>query len=276
MIYLPVAVLAATFMSRVVEMRMCGKCITAKKVHSQKKLNQLIKKYYEWCSTESKKQQWFWKLRYLYLQHHGVAIPTYRLVVVGDSGVGKSPLITQLIQNQFQIDWEPTLGDMYQKQFNIDGETYCLEIMDTAGVWELRANTDYYIRQGQGFMIVYSVIRRTSFDSVLEWYHQILAEKDLDKVPLVLVGTHCDLNDKREISTCEGQQLAKHLGCAFFETSAKTRVNVQEVFFELVRETSLYYKIPTEKQKKRRSKTRKIKGLKSVFLWTGNLLCWHK
>eukprot|EP01120_Amphizonella_sp_Union-15-10_P013419 TRINITY_DN6219_c0_g2_i2.p1 TRINITY_DN6219_c0_g2~~TRINITY_DN6219_c0_g2_i2.p1 ORF type:complete len:339 (-),score=52.94 TRINITY_DN6219_c0_g2_i2:100-1116(-) len=248
------------------------KCRLSEKVRSIKKMNQLIKEYDEWYKTpwESKKIYWFWKSKFLNLKIDVESIPTYRLVVVGDSGVGKSPLIVRLIQNHFKQDYDPTIGDVYQKQFAIDGEPYILEIMDTSGVYELRANTDYYIRQGQGFVIVYSIIRRTSFDSVLEWYDQIREEKDAERVPMVLVGTHCDLAEEREISIEEGENLARRMGCRFFETSAKEMVGVQEVFFSLIREMNSYYEDMDKTEKKRRRRKRRIKSLKSVlYSWSG-------
>jgi len=95
---------------------------------------------------------------------------------------------------------------------------------------------DQYMRTGQGFMLVYAITSRSSFDEIASFREQILRVKDKDKVPKVLVGNKCDLETERQVTTGEGQDLAKSFGCPFVESSAKTRVNVEESFYALVRE----------------------------------------
>jgi GTPase KRas protein len=92
------------------------------------------------------------------------------------------------------------------------------------------------MRTGQGFILVFAITSRSSFDEIQTFREQILRVKDRDKVPMVLLGNKCDLESERQVTTGEGQDLAKSYGCPFFESSAKTRVNVEESFFELVRE----------------------------------------
>jgi len=160
----------------------------------------------------------------------------YKLVIVGGGGVGKSALTIQLIQNHFIDEYDPTIEDSYRKQVTIDAETCLLDILDTAGQEEYSAMRDQYMRTGQGFILVYSITSRSSFDEISSFREQILRVKDKDKVPMVLVGNKCDLESERQVTTVEGQNLAKQFNCPFMESSAKTRVNVEEVFFELVRE----------------------------------------
>ena len=95
---------------------------------------------------------------------------------------------------------------------------------------------DQYMRTGQGFLCVYAITSRTSFDEITSFREQILRVKDEDSVPMVLVGNKSDLDSERQVATTEGADLAKSFDCPFLETSAKTRVNVEESFFELVRE----------------------------------------
>ncbi len=125
-----------------------------------------------------------------------------------------------------------------------------LDILDTAGQEEYSAMRDQYMRTGQGFTLVFAITSRSSFDEIVTFKEQILRVKDKDRVPMVLVGNKCDLESERQVTTGnfsrqfhnsyfligEGQDLAKSFGCPFFESSAKTRINVEECFFALVRE----------------------------------------
>ena len=92
------------------------------------------------------------------------------------------------------------------------------------------------MRTGQGFLMVFSITSRSSFDEITSFREQILRVKDADKAPMVLVANKSDLENERQVTTGEGQDLAKSFSVPFMETSAKTRVNVEESFFELVRE----------------------------------------
>ena len=133
-------------------------------------------------------------------------------------------------------EYDPTIEDSYRKQVTIDNETCLLDILDTAGQEEYSAMRDQYMRTGQGFLCVFAVTSRSSFDEITAFREQILRVKDQDKVPMVLAGNKCDLADERQVTTAEGQDLAKGFACPFFETSAKARINVEEAFYELVRE----------------------------------------
>jgi len=160
----------------------------------------------------------------------------YKLVIVGGGGVGKSALTIQLIQNHFIDEYDPTIEDSYRKQVTIDDETCLLDILDTAGQEEYSAMRDQYMRTGQGFLCVYAITSRTSFEEVSSFREQILRVKDADKVPLVICGNKCDLESERQVSKNEGHELAKSFESPFMETSAKARINVEESFFQLVRE----------------------------------------
>lgn len=160
----------------------------------------------------------------------------YKLVIVGGGGVGKSALTIQLIQNHFIDEYDPTIEDSYRKQVSVDDQTCILDILDTAGQEEYSAMRDQYMRTGQGFLCVYAITSRSSFDETKSFREQILRVKDSDKVPLVLIANKCDLETDRQVSKADGQELAKSFGVPFFESSAKSRINVEESFFELVRE----------------------------------------
>jgi len=163
----------------------------------------------------------------------------FKLVIVGGGGVGKSALTIQFIQNHFIIEYDPTIEDSYRKQVTIDNETALLDILDTAGQEEFSAMRDQYMRNGKGFLVVYDVTSRASFEEVANFREQIYRVQDKDysdKVPLVIVGNKCDLSDHRQVTTAEGSELARSYNARFRETSAKSRINVDECWFDLVRE----------------------------------------
>ncbi|RKO97280.1 hypothetical protein CXG81DRAFT_6201, partial [Caulochytrium protostelioides] len=159
----------------------------------------------------------------------------YKIVVVGGGGVGKSALTIQFIQSQFVDEYDPTIEDSYRKQALVDGETALLDVLDTAGQEEYSAMREQYMRSGEGFLMVYSITHRSSFDEIQTFFQQILRIKDRDWFPVVLVGNKSDLGSERQVSTAEGRELASMMGCRFLETSARSKTNVDEAFYQLVR-----------------------------------------
>ncbi|KAH9852199.1 ras family-domain-containing protein [Lenzites betulinus] len=164
----------------------------------------------------------------------------YKLVVVGGGGVGKSALTIQYFQSHFVTEYDPTIEDSYRKQCVIDDEVALLDVLDTAGQEEYSPMRAHYMGTGEGFLLVYSISSRPSFDEVSQFHQQILRVKDEERVPVVLVGNKCDLEYERQVGSNEGRDLARHFGCRFIETSAKTHINVDEAFSEIVREIRRY------------------------------------
>jgi len=160
----------------------------------------------------------------------------YKLVVVGGGGVGKSALTIQFIQSHFVDEYDPTIEDSYRKQCTIDDEVALLDVLDTAGQEEYSAMREQYMRTGEGFLLVYSITSRSSFDEISTFQQQILRVKDRDYFPIIVVGNKCDLENERQVSSQEGRDIAKTWNCRFIETSAKSRINVDEAFHNLVRE----------------------------------------
>jgi small GTP-binding protein len=166
-------------------------------------------------------------------------LPQYNVVVIGAGGTGKSCITNQFVTGVFTEDYDPTIEDSYRKRVAVDGEMCVLDILDTAGQEEYSSMLDEYLRHGQGFIIVYSIVSNQSFLEVQNFKDKLWLCKDLgpnDTIPLLLVGNKCDLETERKVTSTEGQELAKHLSCPFFETSAKTGLNVHEVFHEIVRQ----------------------------------------
>ncbi|KYR00318.1 Ras GTPase [Tieghemostelium lacteum] len=190
----------------------------------------------------------------------------YKLVVMGGGGVGKSALTIQFIQNHFIEEYDPTIEDSYRRQCQVDEDTCLLDILDTAGQDDYSAMRDQYMRTGQGFLCVYDVTSRTSFEEINVVRDQIIRVKDNEKVPIVLVGNKCDLETLREVTTGEGEELSKSFGCPFLETSAKKRLNVDECFFEVVREIKKSLKEPGRNKKDKKGVQGYLKKFKGDCL----------
>jgi len=160
---------------------------------------------------------------------------TYKVVVVGGGGVGKSAITIQFIQSYFVTDYDPTIEDSYTKQCVIDDNVAKLDILDTAGQEEFSAMREQYMRSGEGFLLVFSLAERASFEEIYKFHKQVLRVKDRDEFPMLIVGNKADLEKSRQVSSDECENMAKQLKTPYIECSAKNRMNVDQSFFELVR-----------------------------------------
>lgn len=159
------------------------------------------------------------------------------IVITGTGGVGKSALTLAYVSHHFVSEYDPTIEDSHRKQVLVDGVVSVLDILDTAGQEEFRSMQDQWFRTGQGFVLVYSIADRKSLEHLSELRAKILRIQDSDSVPMVLVGNKSDLpDDQREVSLAIGKDQASAFSCPFFESSAKLRTNVDELFAELVRQ----------------------------------------
>ncbi|KAL6053678.1 hypothetical protein STEG23_018911 [Scotinomys teguina] len=164
---------------------------------------------------------------------------THKLVVVGGGGVGKSALTIQFIQSYFVSDYDPTIEDSYTKICTVDGIPARLDILDTAGQEEFGAMREQYMRAGNGFLLVFAINDRQSFNEVGKLFTQILRVKDRDDFPIVLVGNKADLETQRQVLRSEALSFSSSHHMAYFEASAKMRLNVDEAFEQLVRTVRL-------------------------------------
>lgn len=160
----------------------------------------------------------------------------YKIVVLGSGGVGKSALTVQFVQGVFVEKYDPTIEDSYRKQVEVDGQQCMLEILDTAGTEQFTAMRDLYMKNGQGFVLVYSITAQSTFNDLQDLREQILRVKDTDDVPMVLVGNKCDLEEERVVGKDQGMNLSHQFNCAFMETSAKAKIKVIDIFYDLVRQ----------------------------------------
>ncbi|OBZ79014.1 Protein ras-2 [Grifola frondosa] len=152
---------------------------------------------------------------------------TYPALWLGSEIVDPSiPLLTET--------YDPTIEDAYRKQLVVDNRMCFVEVIDTAGQEEYATLRDQWVREGQGFILVYSIASRATFDR-LDVFRQAMLKVKRQKPVFMLVGNKCDKQYEREVSRDEGAQLARAFGCEFLETSAKTAQNVERLFTNLVR-----------------------------------------
>ncbi|GFX25990.1 ras-related protein M-Ras [Trichonephila clavipes] len=163
-------------------------------------------------------------------------LTTYKLVVVGDGGVGKSALTIQFFQKMFVTDYDPTIEDSYIQHTEVDGQWCILDVLDTAGQEEFSAMREQYMRKGDGFLLVYSVTDKQSFENIRHFHTQILRVKDRDSYPMLLVANKVDLVHLRKVTEEQGKELAVCLKIPYIETSAKDPpLNVDAAFHEVVK-----------------------------------------
>ncbi|KAK2848997.1 hypothetical protein Q5P01_008831 [Channa striata] len=124
----------------------------------------------------------------------------YKVVVLGSGGVGKSALTVQFVTGTFIEKYDPTIEDFYRKEIEVDSSPSVLEILDTAGTEQFASMRDLYIKNGQGFILVYSLVNQQSFQDIRPMRDQIVRVKRFEKVPLILVGNKVDLESEREVA----------------------------------------------------------------------------
>ncbi|KAG9355951.1 hypothetical protein JZ751_000795 [Albula glossodonta] len=164
------------------------------------------------------------------------SLALHKVIMVGSGGVGKSALTLQFMYDEFVEDYEPTKADSYRKKVVLDGEEVQIDILDTAGQEDYAAIRDNYFRSGEGFLCVFSITELESFAATADFREQILRVKEDESVPFLLVGNKSDLEDRRQVNVEEAKLRAEQWGVSYVETSAKTRANVDKVFFDLMRE----------------------------------------
>jgi small GTP-binding protein len=159
----------------------------------------------------------------------------YKLILLGDSGVGKSNLLSRFTRNEFNHETRSTIGVEFSiRTVKTDGKKIKAQIWDTAGQERYRAITSYYYRGALGSMIVYDVTRRSTFENAKFWLNELRTNADR-RIVISLVGNKSDLA-QREVSEEEGQLFATQNSLAFIETSALSSYNVDRSFIDLLNE----------------------------------------
>lgn len=157
----------------------------------------------------------------------------FKIVLIGDSGVGKSNLLMRFTRNEFNLESKSTIGvEFATKNVKVDSKTIKAQIWDTAGQERYRAITNAYYRGAGGALLVYDISKRQTFTNLTHWLRE-LREHAGDSIMVMVVGNKSDLESKREVSTEEASQYCAENGLSFIETSALNAINV-EVSFERI------------------------------------------
>ena len=160
----------------------------------------------------------------------------FKVVLVGDSFVGKTNIMGKYLKNEFHEDSKSTVGvEFGSKEFSIDNHTIRVQIWDTAGQERYKAITSAYYKGAKGAFVVYDITRKNSFDSIDKWISDLKAGADA-KITLMLIGNKNDLEDQRQISKEQGEGKAKSFNMAFLETSALSGENLDKAFQMMVNE----------------------------------------
>ena len=153
--------------------------------------------------------------------------------MLGKGVVGKSSLTYRFINYNAPEEHDPTIEDRYKSSVNIDGQDYEVEILDTAGEEDYQNMIDMWISFGDGFLLVFAINDKESFELLKSKHERVLKGKHGVKCPILLVGNKQDLEDERTVSYDDGKKLAESWGIEYIETSAKNNFNCKEAFERL-------------------------------------------
>ncbi|KAJ6457978.1 ras-like protein [Mycena sanguinolenta] len=159
-----------------------------------------------------------------------------KLMVVGQPGIGKLALTIRFIDGRFVPEFDPTIPNSYKKQLVVDDEAVLVDIFSDYPNDDGPRVSDSVLRRSDSFLFVYSITERWTFNEIRTLHERILRTKGRDAPAAIIIGNKCDLEAEREVSMQEGRDLAEELGCAFIETSAKQNINVEEAFFNVIRQ----------------------------------------
>lgn len=169
----------------------------------------------------------------------------FKLLLIGDSGVGKTCVLFRFSDDTFNTTFISTIGiDFKIKTVELQGKKIKLQIWDTAGQERFHTITTSYYRGANGILLVYDITQPKTFDNISKWLRNI-NEHASEDVERMLIGNKCDMEDKRLISEERGKKVAEENGIKFFETSAKENINI-EIAFNTLAEDILNKQRPVE------------------------------
>ena len=158
----------------------------------------------------------------------------FKIVTLGESGIGKTSLINRFTYDTFEILSTTINGEFYNKHLDIENKIIIIQLWDICGSERFRRVIPNFYRNASGAVVAYDISDKWSFDQVKTWIEDVKAYSNTE-INIVIVGTKCDILD-REVTEEEGKKLADELGVRYFETSAKTGYNVNEAYNFLIKE----------------------------------------
>ncbi|KAI0792749.1 GTPase [Abortiporus biennis] len=154
----------------------------------------------------------------------------FKVVLIGDSGVGKSNLLSRFTRNEFNLESKSTIGvEFATRSLNVDGKNIKAQIWDTAGQERYRAITSAYYRGAVGALLVYDISKHATYVNVTRWLKELRDHAD-SNIVIMLVGNKSDLKHLRAVPTDEAKAFAAENGLSFIETSALDASNVESAF----------------------------------------------
>ena len=193
-----------------------------------------------------------------------------KLVIIGDSGVGKTNILSRYNNNEFSLITQPTVGvEFGNKIIKKENKSIKLQIWDTAGQERYKAITNAFYKGSKGAFVVYDITRKESFINIDKWIGE-LKTNGSDDILIVLVGNKTDLEDKREVLTEEVEKKAKQYGIAFCETSALNGQNIEHAFDILIEQILKDVDKIKEKENKNNKNNKKKTKAKGIMLETNN------
>ena len=183
-----------------------------------------------------------------------------KIILVGESTVGKTSIITQYIENRFEEEHLITVvSDKFPKDFKTkNGETIKIEIWDTAGNEKFRAVNKIFMKNSKIAIIVYDITNENSFKNLNYWYEQVIGNNNKDEMVFAIAGNKSDLYEEQKVTSDEGQNYAKSINAIFGEISAMDHESVENFFDQIV--NTYYDKIKKEEEEK--IKKEQIKNIK--------------
>lgn len=162
----------------------------------------------------------------------------FKVVLIGDSGVGKSNILSRFARNEFSLESKSTIGvEFATRSINVENKLIKAQIWDTAGQERYRAITSAYYRGAMGALLVYDITRHVTFENIERWLKELKDHTDANIV-VMLVGNKSDLRHLRAVSAEDGQSFAEKEGLFFMETSALVSTNVEDAFKQIL--TQIY------------------------------------
>lgn len=182
----------------------------------------------------------------------------FKLLLIGNSAVGKSSLLLRFSDNIFNESFLPTIGvDFKIRTFELSSKTVKLQIWDTAGQERFKTITSSYYKGAHGIILTYDITDKQSFKDIENWLTEVEKFANENVIKL-LVGNKCDLESQRQVTFDEGKEYADSLGIQFLETSAKNNANVEKAFFTLANEIKGRVQKLDDKKEDTRPKPRKL------------------